>query len=173
MHDHTTSTMVPNSATFQHGTKPATPQVNGPTDYRPQMVPFTTRLNNSNPVRQFNQQQHPQHHQQQQHHQQVPSRHIPQVRGTAAPHVPPKQQQAAATNAVTTLLPYCTADIPLNEGQVIALTDVAGSLKELVLLALGAKDGDNECTSRLEGALGSQQAVSSVLDFFSDEFEVE
>ncbi|KAL1609141.1 hypothetical protein SLS59_001504 [Nothophoma quercina] len=133
--------MVPDSATFQHGTKPATPQVNGPTDYRPQM--------------------------------QVPSRHIPQIYGTAVPHVPPKQQQAAATNAVTTLLPYCTADIPLNEGQVIALTDIAGSLKELVLLALGAKDGDSECTSMLEGALGSQQAVSSVLDFFSDEFEVE
>ena len=170
MHAHT-SIMVPNSATFQHGTKPATPQVNGPTDYRPQMVPFTTRLNNSNPVRQFNQQQHPQHHQQ--HYQQVPGRQIPQVRGTAAPHVPPKQQQAAATNAVTTLLPYCTVDIPLNESQVIALSDVAGSLQELVLLALGAKDSDEECTSRLEGALGSQQAVSSVLDFFSDEFEVE
>jgi hypothetical protein len=93
---------------------------------------------------------------------------------TAAPHVPSKQRKAATASAVTTLLPYCTAKVPLNDGQVIAVTDVAGSLKELVLLALGAKDGDEECLSRLEGALGSEQTVvTGIVHFFSDEFEIE
>lgn len=91
----------------------------------------------------------------------------------AAPSIPAKQHKPAAANAVTTLLPYCTADIPLNESQVIAVTDIARNLKELVLLALYAKDGDEECMSRLRTALGSEQAVSGIVDFFSGEFEVE
>lgn len=84
-----------------------------------------------------------------------------------------KQPKAAAGSAVTTLLPYCTAGAPLNEGQVIAITDIAGSLQELALLALGAKDGDEECQRKLESALGSELASCNVLDFFSDEFEIE
>ena len=70
------------------------------------------------------------------------------------------------------LLPHCTADSPLNETQVIALSDVAGSLRELVHLALGARDGDEACAGRLGSALGSGQAVCGVVDFFSGEFEV-
>ncbi|KAF3052007.1 hypothetical protein E8E11_011142 [Didymella keratinophila] len=84
-----------------------------------------------------------------------------------------KQHKPAAVSAVKTLLPHCTADIPLNDAQVIAVTDVAGNLRELVLLALGAKDGDEDCMHRLGSALGSEQALEGVLDFFSGEFEVE
>jgi hypothetical protein len=90
-----------------------------------------------------------------------------------APQVPSKPHKPAKGSAVTALLPYCTADVPLNEGQVINVTDVAGSLKELVLLALGAKDGDEDCMHRLRSALGSEQAVAGFVDFFSGEFEVE
>ncbi|UPX11569.1 uncharacterized protein EKO05_0002168 [Ascochyta rabiei] len=61
----------------------------------------------------------------------------------------------------------------MNEEQVIAVTDVAGSLKELVLLILRAQDGNEECMSRLESALGGEQAAVGVLDFFSDEFAIE
>lgn len=61
----------------------------------------------------------------------------------------------------------------MDESQVISLTDAAGSLQELVLLALGAKDGDEACLNVLLEALGSEQAVAEVADFFCDEFEVE
>lgn len=91
----------------------------------------------------------------------------------ATPHAPSKQHKPAAESTVTKLLPYCTANAPLNESQVIAVTDVAGNLKELVLLALGAKDGDEESASSLVSALGSEQAVADMVDFFSDEYEIE
>jgi hypothetical protein len=53
------------------------------------------------------------------------------------------------------------------------LTDVAGSLKELVLLALGAADGDEECFQMLKSAVDSQEAAAGVADFFSGEYEIE
>jgi hypothetical protein len=61
----------------------------------------------------------------------------------------------------------------LDESQVISLTDVAGSLQELVLLALGAKDGDEACLNVFLDAMGSDQAVANVVDFFCDEFEMD
>ncbi len=82
------------------------------------------------------------------------------------------RNKAVVSSAVTTLLSYCTADIPLNESQVIAVTNVGGTLKELVVLALKAKDGDVDCMGRLESALGSEQAVAGFVDFFSDEYEI-
>jgi len=93
--------------------------------------------------------------------------HIP----TALPTCP-KQCIAKQSSAVTTLLPYCTAEAPLSNSQVIAITDVAGSLKELVLLALRIKAGDEESLRRIEGALGSEQVMAGLVDFFGDEFEV-
>lgn len=84
-----------------------------------------------------------------------------------------KQRHHIGGSAVTTLLPYCTAEAPLDEDQIIAVTDIAGSLKELVLLALRAKDGDEEELCRLEVALGNEYAVAGVVDFFSDEFEIQ
>ena len=74
---------------------------------------------------------------------------------------------------MTKLLPHCTVERPLDESQVISLTDAAGSLQELVLLALGAKDGDEACLNVFLDALGSEQAVAGVMDFFCDEFEAE
>lgn len=62
---------------------------------------------------------------------------------------------------------------PLNEGEVIAVTDIAGSLKELVLLALQAKDGDDQSVGRLDSALRSEAATAGVVDFFLDEFEMD
>lgn len=90
---------------------------------------------------------------------------------TALP-IPSKQRAAKQSSAVTTLLPYCTAEAPLSNSQVIAITDVAGSLKELVMLALRIKAGDEEGLRRLEGALGSEQVMAGLVDFFGDEFEV-
>lgn len=168
---HITSTIVPRTATFQHSVQDVSLQVDGPANYRPQMVPLATRINNGHPVSQYQQQQQQRSHSHQ--HQSVQVRPTNQPINTAAPHVPSKQRKPATASAVTTLLPYCTAKVPLNEGQVIAVTDAAGSLKELVLLALGAKDGDEERLSRLESALGSEQTTADVVDFFSDEFEIE
>ncbi|KAF1360687.1 hypothetical protein EJ07DRAFT_77840, partial [Lizonia empirigonia] len=105
-------------------------------------------------------------------HQYMQAKPMHQAQSKVAPQLPQKRKSEAVGSAVTILLPYCTTEVPLSEEQVIVMTDVAGSLKELVLLALGAKDGDGECVSRLEGALGSEQATVGVVDFFSDEYEV-
>lgn len=96
-----------------------------------------------------------------------------QTQAMAAPYLSSKQQDPVAGSAATTLLPHCTVDIPLNKSQVIAVTGVAASLKELVVLTLGAKDGDEQCVSRLRGALGGEQAAAGILGFFSGEFEIE
>lgn len=61
---------------------------------------------------------------------------------------------------------------PLSEAQVIALSDVAGSLRELVLLALGAVAGDSGCVRKLEAAVGEETAVS-IAEFFMDEWEMD
>ena len=165
-------TSAPLTTTSQNASHGSRSQVDGPADYRPQKVPFTTRNDYGQSIGQVHQQQQQRYIYQQQR-LQMQSRPVHQLQNTAAPHVLSKQPKPAAVSVVNTLLPYCTAERPLNESQVIATTDVAGSLKELVLLALGAKDGEKECVSRLEGALGSEQAVAGVVDFFSDEFELE
>lgn len=140
-----------------------------PVDYRSQMQLFATRSDRGQQVRKSHQQQQ---HQRQQQYQQAQTRSLPHTHSTTVAPVPPMQPKKTVASAVTTILPYCTADVPLSEEQVIAVTDVAGSLKELVLLALGAKSGDEECLSRLEGARSNEQAMASVVDFFSDEFEI-
>jgi hypothetical protein len=61
---------------------------------------------------------------------------------------------------------------PLNETQVIALSDVVGSLRELVLLTLSAASGDRDSVEKLEGAVG-QQAARGIMEFFVDEWEIE
>ncbi|KAF1932184.1 uncharacterized protein M421DRAFT_89531 [Didymella exigua CBS 183.55] len=166
---------TPTSASSQHAAYGAQTQLDSPADYRPQMVPFNGRNGHSQPSSQGHHQQRvppQQWRQQQSQHPQIRARPMHPA-NAMAPHAPAKQHKPAGGSAVTTLLPYCTADVPLNESQVLAVTDVAGSLKELVLLALGAKDGGAECASRLRSALGSEQAVAGILDFFSGEFEFE
>ena len=60
----------------------------------------------------------------------------------------------------------------MNEAQVIALSDVVGSLRELVSLALAAAAGDERSMRKLESAVGERDAVN-VVEFFVDEWEVE
>lgn len=158
---------TPYTSALQHVTEP---QANDYADYHLQMIPANMRsdhgLSSSHLAQQ--QQPHPHHHQQPQ----TQARRMHQSYSTTTPPVPSKQHKAAASSAVTSLLPYCTAEVPLSNSQVIAITDVAGSLKELMLLALRAKAGDEGCASRLESALGSDQVTTGIVDFFSDEYEV-
>lgn len=96
-----------------------------------------------------------------------------QTRNTPSMPPPPLRQQAQVTgNAVRDLLPYCTTEPPLDEAQVIALSDVVGSLRELVLLALAAASGDVSSIDKLEGALG-ERAAANIFEFFVDEWEIE
>lgn len=89
-----------------------------------------------------------------------------------APRPPQRLHTQPIGNTVRDLLPYCTTEPPLNEAQVIALSDVVGSLKELVLLALAAASGNVESTRRLECAVGGQ-AAANIVEFFVDEWEIE
>jgi hypothetical protein len=75
-------------------------------------------------------------------------------------------------SAVAHILPFCTTEPPLRQEDVIALSDVAGSLKELVLLALGAARGDGVSVRRLEGTVG-RGVAEGVVEFFAEEWEVE
>jgi hypothetical protein len=84
----------------------------------------------------------------------------------------PRQQPRPLESAVTDILPYCTTEPPLLQEQVIALSDVAGSVKELVLLALGAASGDAGCAEKMEGAVGVV-AMGTIVEFFAEEWEVE
>jgi hypothetical protein len=84
----------------------------------------------------------------------------------------PRQQLRPPESAVTDILPYCTTEPPLLQEQVIALSDVAGSIRELVLLALGATVGDAGCAEKMEGAVGAT-TMGSVVEFFAEEWEVE
>ena len=84
----------------------------------------------------------------------------------------PRQQPRVSGNAVTDLLPYCTTGPPLRQDQVIALSDVVGSLKELVLIARGAAAGQDGCEKKLIDAVGVDTA-SNVVGFFMDEWEME
>jgi hypothetical protein len=81
-----------------------------------------------------------------------------------------KQYARTPKSAINDILPYCTAELPLTQDQVIGLSDIAGNLKEVMLLALHAKV--DECFARhLVRAVG-QRAATGIVDFFSDEFEV-
>ena len=108
-------------------------------------------------------------HSQQRHHPQLPrqSHNAPSV-----PPPPPRQPSRTFGNAVNDLVPYCTTEPPLSQAQVIALSDVAGSLRELVVLALSAASGVPGRMEKLEGAVGSQAAVN-IVEFFADEWEIE
>ncbi|KAF2682713.1 hypothetical protein K458DRAFT_419558 [Lentithecium fluviatile CBS 122367] len=83
---------------------------------------------------------------------------------------PAKQQSRIPKSAISDMLPYCTNGAPLTEAQVIALSDLAGSLKEVMLLALQAKMDERVATD-LVRAVG-QEAADGIVEFFSDEFEV-
>ncbi|OAL07603.1 hypothetical protein IQ06DRAFT_13004 [Phaeosphaeriaceae sp. SRC1lsM3a] len=130
-------------------------QVDGPANYRPQ-VDGAKRISAPPALsRTFPQQQH-------QH--QASSRNTTQ---TAS-----RQHDQVPRNVVTDILPYCTTELPLTQEQVIALSDVAGSVKELALLALSASAGDCVSIETLHAAVGTATA-NNIVDFFVDEWEVE
>jgi hypothetical protein len=104
------------------------------------------------------------------HHQHRMQQH--QANRQIASQVVPQQQTHAPKNAVTDILPYCTTEAPLRQDQVIALSDVVGSIKELVLLALGAAVGDIESLYKMEGAVGPE-TTRSIVEFFAEEWEIE
>jgi hypothetical protein len=95
-----------------------------------------------------------------------------QTSNGANPQGHARQQALQAENAVADLLPFCTGGPPLQQEQIIALSDVAGSLKEVMLLALGAAAGDTSCVDKLEGSVGRATAAQ-IVEFFVDEWEVE
>lgn len=77
---------------------------------------------------------------------------------------------AAPKNAVTDLLPYCTTETPLSEAQIIALSDLASSLKDVMLLAMQAKT-DERVAANLVRAVGPE-AAGGIVEFFTDEYEL-
>lgn len=160
----------------QHSVRDFDPQVDGPADHRPSMMHSTVQHITKRPVPHSLYQQperRPLISQQPQAQVQPMSTPLRQSHGMAQLQMPTKKQKASPNSAVTSLLPFCTVNKTLDDSQVIAVTDIAGSLKELALLALRAKDGDEESMSSLEGALGSEQGMTGVVDFFTDEFEME
>ncbi|KAF2831221.1 hypothetical protein CC86DRAFT_430955 [Ophiobolus disseminans] len=124
-------------------------QINGSAAYHKPNIPTTTTRNTT---AQPSHPRHPQQHQAQQ------QRHAPSN----------LTSQPAPNNTAASLLPYCTAGPPLRQSQVIALSDIVGSLKELTLLARG----DAACRDKLVGAVGRETA-SEIVDFFAEEWEVE
>lgn len=81
---------------------------------------------------------------------------------------------ACPVSAVMDLLPYCTTQTkPLSRAEVIGLSDVAGSLREVVLLALRGGGGvENEEMGGLDGVLGPDRA-NGVMEFWGDEWVVD
>jgi hypothetical protein len=80
-----------------------------------------------------------------------------------------KSRNRRPKTAINDILPYCTAEMPLTQNQVVALSDIAGNLKEVMLLALQARV-DEHVASELVRAVGPD-AAKGIVDFFSDEFE--
>ncbi|KAJ4296287.1 hypothetical protein N0V90_006332 [Kalmusia sp. IMI 367209] len=79
-------------------------------------------------------------------------------------------QHQILKTAVRDLLPYCTIEIKLTEEQVIRLSDIAGSLKEVMLIALQAKM-DERAARHLAEAVGVDD-MRGIVDFFDEEFEI-
>lgn len=126
------------------------PQADGPGEYYQQARPTLARA-------------HPHHQPRIQHHQAI---------DPITPQIAPRQQTHTPKNAVTDILPFCTTEATLRQDQVIALSDVVGSVKELVLLALGAADNESGCADKMEGAVGPE-TTRNIVEFFAEEWEVE
>lgn len=76
-------------------------------------------------------------------------------------------------SAVMDLLPYCTTQTKLlGRAEVISFSDVAGSLREVVLLALRDSGVEDEVMGGLEGALGPDGA-KGVREFWRNEWAVD
>jgi hypothetical protein len=158
------------------------PQIDGSVDYYQRSLPANLRndIGHASQPRNTYQHQHQGQHQHQHRTQshsqhQAPTLHRQQHAPTSAPSQvppPPRPDSRATASTVTTLLPYCTTGPSLRQDQVIALSDIVGSLKELVLLVQGAATGDAKCEEKLVGAVGTETA-SNIVRFFVDEWETE
>ncbi|KAL5115293.1 hypothetical protein ACEQ8H_006805 [Pleosporales sp. CAS-2024a] len=82
------------------------------------------------------------------------------------------QKNDGPANVVTDMLPYCTTEPPLKQEQVIALSDAVASIRELVILALGAAGEEQACRDVIAEAVGVETA-RNIVDFFAEEWEVE
>ena len=60
--------------------------------------------------------------------------------------------------------------MPLNEQQIIGLSDIAGSLKEVMLLGMRAQTHESYAM-QIENVVGAD-AMRGIVDFFRDEFEI-
>ncbi|KAF2806651.1 uncharacterized protein BDZ99DRAFT_347930, partial [Mytilinidion resinicola] len=85
------------------------------------------------------------------------------------PFAPNHLQQPKIT--IQHLLPYCTKRGVLNEADITNLAEVAGSLRELVAMALR---GEVDALGRdvLEGAMGVEMA-QGVREFWGEEWVVD
>ncbi|KAF2797612.1 hypothetical protein K505DRAFT_397779 [Melanomma pulvis-pyrius CBS 109.77] len=78
-----------------------------------------------------------------------------------------RKLNGTTTNATMDLLPYCTHP-HMSKEQVIGLSDVAGNLREVVLLALRA-GVDDSAREVLASAVGGE-AAEGIVDFFREEW---
>ena len=60
--------------------------------------------------------------------------------------------------------------MPLNEEQIIGLSDVAGNLKEVMLLAMRAR-ADERYARQLAEAVGVD-GMRGIVDFWAEEYEI-
>jgi hypothetical protein len=102
------------------------------------------------------------------------SRYAQHTPATHHPHI--RTHQSTPTTAtlppLLALLATSTTSTPLTGDQILALSDEAGSLRELVLLALGAGAGEPGCVARLVNAIG-EEGAQAVVEFWGDEWVVE
>lgn len=112
------------------------------------------------------------------HHTQTFSNHFPNIpttqRGNTSANILPQNttdSQIPTVDDALGLLPWCTSDGRLRNDQAIALSDVGGSLKEVMLVALAAAvdEGSREA---IERAVGSATAAA-VIEFWNEEYALD
>lgn len=84
---------------------------------------------------------------------------------------PETRRQRDAVSAGLDLVPYCTTRAKLNREEVLNLSDLAGGLNDLVILAVGGYVNE-EGTDVLDGALGKEVA-DGIRAFWAEEFLIE
>lgn len=84
---------------------------------------------------------------------------------------PTRSSRSSVLNAATDLLPWCASHGRLSREQVIGLSDVAGNMKEVVLLALSA-GVDESAKTKLERALGDEAAFG-IIEFWGNEYAID
>jgi len=83
----------------------------------------------------------------------------------------PRDNQIPTVDDALGLLPWCTSEGRLRNDQAIALSDVGGNLKEVMLVALTAavEEGAKEAIERAVG----RAAAAAVMEFWNEEYAVD